>query len=184
MSISNLNQKLKTTLDSTTDVDTKDIAQSIESMRIMAANRRRAFERKWYDNNFFDDGHHFRYLSRTTNKIVDLSERATIYSPQRSIPKASRQIRGVANLLMASDPTPAVYPDPIDKQGSASEEAYKEEQDKQKDIARKRGLWLQELWKKDDLSGESIMDKISFMILLSMKHGVSFLQVWPDEQDE
>src|SRR5258708_39418029 len=104
----------KGSFESTANVETEDMGLAMEDMKMTAKSRRRIFERRWYDNNFFDDGFHFRYLSRSSNKIVDLSERATIYTPQRSIPKSSRQIRGISNLLMSSDPTPTVYPDPID----------------------------------------------------------------------
>ena len=112
-----LNSKLRKMYD-TNQVETKDVGQMVEELRLLAYSGRRVFERRWYDNNFFDDGFHYRYLSRTTNKIVDLSERATIYTPQRAIPKASRQIRGVANLLVSQDPTPAVYPE--EQQGEKS----------------------------------------------------------------
>ena len=54
----------------TSAVETKDIGQMVEEMRLLAYGQRRVFERRWYDNNFFDDGFHFRYLSRTTNKII------------------------------------------------------------------------------------------------------------------
>lgn len=145
----------------------------------------RIFERRWYDNNFFDDGFHFRYLSRSSNKIVDLSERSTIYTPQRSIPKASRQIRGIANLLMSSDPTPSIYPEPVQREDYGdNEDAYKAVVKNVKDIAQKKGWWLVNEWNKDDGSGETILDKLAFMVILTLKHGISFLKIWPDEHEE
>lgn len=164
----------------TSQIDTRDIAQTIEANRIVAYNHRRLHERRWYDNNFFDDGFHFRYLSRTTNKIVDLSERATIYTPQRAIPKASRQIRGIANLLLSSDPTPTVYPEEapqgVDPQQLAQvEKALKLE-------AEKRGYWLEEEWREADASGETILEKLALAVLLSAKHSVSYIKIWVDQQ--
>src|SRR3990167_6943572 len=100
---------------STNTVKTEDIGQVVDEIMRIQYDKRRGFERRWYDNNFFDDGYHFRYLSRSENKIVDLSERQSIYAPMRAIPKASRQIRGVANLLMSQDPIPIVYPEEVSK---------------------------------------------------------------------
>src|SRR3990172_2141395 len=97
----------------TSKLDIKGIGEAVDDMRNRAKDARMNFERHWYDNNFFDDGFHFRYWSRQQNKIVDLSANSTIYNPMRAIPKASRQIRGLANLLMGSDPTPVVYPERV-----------------------------------------------------------------------
>ena len=97
----------------TARVETDDIGQVVDELKNVAEGNRRSFERRWYDNKFFDDGYHFRFLQRSTNKIIDLSERTNIYNPTRAIPKASRQIRGVANLLMSNDPTPIVYPEKV-----------------------------------------------------------------------
>ena len=174
----------KNTFESTASVDTVDMGQAIEDMKATAKARRRVFERRWYDNNFFDDGFHFRYYTRSSNKVVDLSERSTIYTPQRSIPKASRQIRGISNLLMSQDPTPTVYPDPIARKSFPNDEMYQRALELTKRIAQMRGKWLVNEWGKDDGSGETILDKVALMTLLSMKHGVSYMEVWPDEQEE
>ena len=40
----------------TTDtLDTKQISQAIENMVVMYKLQRGSFERRWYDNNFFDE---------------------------------------------------------------------------------------------------------------------------------
>lgn len=97
-----------------TDILTKNqMGQAVEEMMSMVENQRWSHERRWYDNNFFDDGYHFRYMSRTENKIVDLSRASTIWAPMRSIPKASRQIRGVANLIASQRYVPVVYPEKV-----------------------------------------------------------------------
>ncbi len=179
---------------STSNVVTHDIAQSIEELVAVFKSSRRQFERRWYDNNFFDDGHHFRYLSRSTNKIVDLSERSTIYTPQRAIPKASKQIRGVANLLVVSDPTAVIYPEKVSvsnyppvlqadpntgQQTLVQNPEYQKALDEAKRIARQIGHWIGDEMKSQDLVG-----KLAQMIILTAKHGVSYLQVWPDAIEE
>lgn len=180
-----LGNKQSVNYESTAGLERDQMAQQIDEMKLTAKNRRRLFERRWYDNAFFDDGFHFRYLSRSSNKIVDLSERSTIYTPQRSIPKASRQIRGIMNLLMSSDPTPTVYPDPVDKNDYANNQVlYDEIVKNNKDIARKRGMWIEHEWREADKSGETVLDKVAFMVLLAMKFGVSYLKIWPDEHEE
>lgn len=177
--MANLNQDYDTS-----KIDTKNIALSIENMRLVAYNHRRIHERRWYDNNFFDDGYHFRYLSRSTNKIVDLSDRATIYTPQRAIPKASRQIRGIANLLLSSDPTPTVYPEEISRVEYPDDASYQAQKEKAKDIALKRGYWLLNEWKNPDSTGETLLEKLALMPILTAKHSISYMQIWPDAKYE
>ena len=75
----------------------------IDAMVAMASTHRKLFERNWYDNNLFDDGYHFRYVNRVTGRIVEQSDPVSSSMPQRAIPKASRQIRGVANLLLSQN---------------------------------------------------------------------------------
>lgn len=156
-----------------------EMGQVVEEMVTAAKSTRRGFERRWYDNNFFDDGYHFRYLSRQTNKIVDLSERANLYYPMRAIPKASRQIRGVTNLLMSNQFVPVVYPKRVIQQNYTSPEEYQAAQKLSKDTALRTGHWLQDEWKRQDL-----LDKLTLMCLLSMKHSVAFLKIWPDPDKE
>jgi len=177
---------------STNIISTHDIGQTVEELIRTSEWARKTHERRWYDNNFFDDGHHFRYLSRTTNKIIDQSERSTIYSPQRSIPKASRQIRGIANLLMSQNPTPTVYPErilqqqfpPITIQNPQTGQPtqmpnpqYQQALDAAKMAARKAGWWLESEYDEQD-----IIEKLAHMIILAAKHSVAFMQIWADPQ--
>lgn len=174
----------------TSRYEMKDMGQVVDSMMTTAQNGRRNFEKKWYDNNFFDDGHHFRYLSRLQNKIVDLSEKASLYSPMRSIPKASRQIRGVSNLLNSQDYIPVIYPEKVEKanfdqqtdqqtgqpvQNSEYEQALK----KSKNLAKRVGHWVTEEFKNQD-----IRSKMSLMTILSAKNYISYLQIMPDAEKE
>lgn len=164
---------------STDRVPTEEIGRTIDEMMKIAKDSRRNFERRWYDNNFFDDGYHFRYLSRSQNKIVDLSEKSTLYTPMRAIPKASRQIRGVANLLVATDPTPVVYPEKVDMTRYPVQQEYQLAQQQAQDVAKKSGQWLEDVFKEQD-----IVEKLAFMAILTAKHGISFMEIWPDSVEE
>src|SRR3990167_5723900 len=168
----------------TSTFDSERMAEQVNEMMRFSLNQRRPFERRWYDKNFFDDGYHYRYLNKVTNKIVDLSEKASLYNPMRAIPKASRQIRGVANLLLSNEPTPVIYPEKIDvaqfppqsiNGQTQPNPEYLEALKEAKRIAKLSGHWVEEEFKKQEL-----MEKIALMVILAGKHGVSFLQVWPD----
>lgn len=160
----------------TNAIKTEDMGQVVDDIMRIQYDKRRGFERRWYDNNFFDDGYHFRYMSRSENKIVDLSERQSIYAPMRAIPKASRQIRGVANLLMSQDPIPVIYPEEVStSQFITTPEEYQEAVKEAKRVAKAIGHWLEEEFKEQDL-----LEKIAFMTILTAKHGVSYMQIWPD----
>ena len=170
------------------------IGDAVDYMMQRAKDQRWAFERRWYDNNFFDDGYHFRYLSRTQNKIVDLSQASTVWAPMRSIPKASRQIRGVANLLTSRQYVPIVYPEKVYKGAfppiqqidpntgqpvMMPNPEYKQALEESKRIAGTTGHWLEEEYRKQNL-----LEKMAWMIILAAKHGVSYMQVWPDAINE
>lgn len=184
----------------TSRYEMKEMGQAVEAMMNTSQNGRRMFEKKWYDNNFFDDGHHFRYLNRQQNKIVDLSASASLYSPMRSIPKASRQIRGISNLITSQNYVPVVYPEKIEKanypvqqmqpqidpntgqpvQGQEPQNPeYEQALKVSKDMAKKEGHWLEEEFKKQD-----IIVKTSLMAILSAKNYVSYLQIMPDAEKE
>ena len=160
---------------STAKIPTADIGRIVDELMRVSKDSRRVHERRWYDNNFFDDGFHFRYLSRQQNKIVDLSERSTLWSPMRAIPKASRQIRGIANLMLRNDPIPVVYPEKVYKQAFNDPEEYKAAMDEAKRVAKTSGHWLSEEFKKHEMA-----EKLAHMVILSSKHSVSWMQVLPD----
>lgn len=168
------------------------VAQYIEELMVRYTTQRRPFERRWYDNNFFDDGYHFQYVSRETGKIVDTSRSAQLTGPKRSIPKASRQIRGVTSLLLQLEPYPAVYPERVPvmppvktmNQETGQEEVkedpkFKKAMEMAKENAKKVGFWLEEEWDNQDID-----EKLTHMLILAAKHGVSFLQVWIDAVTE
>ena len=179
----------------TSRYEMKDMGQAVDAMMSTAQNGRRNFEKRWYDNNFFDDGFHFRYLSRQQNKIVDLSEKASLYSPMRSIPKASRQIRGISNLINSQDYIPVIYPEKVEKANFPSQQGqidpqtgqpisevnpeYKQALDESKNLAKRVGHWITEEFKAQDLRS-----KLSLMTILSAKNYISYLQIMPDAEKE
>src|SRR3990172_11918774 len=178
----------------TNKIDSEQIGEIVQNLMTEAKDARRSFERRWYDNNFFDDGYYFRYLSRQQNKIVDLADRSTIYNPLRAIPKSSRQIRGMANLLINQQPFPVVYPEkvnsaafppvegidpqtgqPVEQPNPDYEAAVK----LAKQMARLSGHWVQEEFDK-----QNILEKIALMVILAAKHAVSFMEICPDPVKE
>lgn len=178
----------------TSGVTSQSIGQAVDDIMTTDTSERRNFERRWYDNNFFDDGYHFRYLSRTQNKIVDLTEKQSLWAPIRAIPKASRQIRGVANLLVSRDFVPSVYPEKISKYQYPSQQQsdpqtgqmvetpnpeYEMALKEAKRIAKSSGHWLQEEMKDHDIA-----ELIAYMVILASKHSISFMKIWPDAADQ
>lgn len=177
----------------TSKIKTRQIGQVIDEMMNGAAETRKGHERRWYDNNYFDDGYHFRYVSRQENKIVDWAEKTSIYNPLRAIPKASRQTRGVVNLLVSRDLIPVVYPEKVNKSaypmmrqpdpktGQVTnvspeyEAAVKEAQR----IAKTSGHWIDEEFK-----NQMVKEKLTLMGLLASRHSVSYIKIWPDAIDE
>jgi len=160
-------------------IPTSAIAQEVDKTVSYYENQRKSFERKWYDNNYFDDGYHFRYVSKTTGKVVDIGDRGSTNLPQRAIPKASRQIRGIANLLVGLEPTPTIYPEKVSTSNYPNPQYYQAALESSKMVARKTGVWLEEEWKKQHLK-----EKLIHMVILAAKHGVSFIEVWPDAVEE
>lgn len=160
-------------------ISTNALGMRIDEITTLYATQRHKFERRWYDNNFFDDGFHFRYVSRTTGKILDQSESSSLGMPQRSIPKASRQIRGVANLLLGPEYLPVIYPEAISKINYQDPLMYAAAEELAKEIAKKTGHFIQEEWREQHLK-----EKLIHMVILAAKHGVSFLQVWADGVEE
>lgn len=166
----------------TSRISTNEMPQMIEDFQRLAENQRNTYARHWYDNTFFDDGYHFRFISRSTGRIVDLGEKESLYASKRAIPKASRQIRGMANLVLSQDFIPQVRPEKVNVysyDGNAQDPEYKKAYDEAKSVAKKSGHWLEEEWKNQDLD-----IKLALMTVLTLKHGISFMEVWPDPVEE
>lgn len=154
-------------------------ASEIETFVQQEGNKRKPFERRWYNNNFFDDGYHYRFVSRSTGRVVDLASSQDTFIPYRAIPKASRQIRGVANLLLANDFLPVVYPEPIMASQFPDPTMFEQAREAAAKRAKRLGRWVQTLWEEKD-----VMDQIALMVLLTAKHGVSYMQIAADADNE
>ncbi len=166
--------------------DSEHIGQAMEELIQQAITQRRSHERRWYDNNFFDDGYHFRVISRKTGRVIDHVNRSQGYV-ERAIPRASRQIRGVTNLLFAAEPYPVVYPERILKSkypdiidpntGKHTENPeYAKVLEQAKKVARMRGLWLSTEWDEE----QHLPIKLIDLLLLAAKNSISWLQVYSD----
>lgn len=154
-------------------------ASYVEQLKKTAQVQRLNHERKWYDNNFFDDGYHFRYVSRTTGKILDTTKQNDKDMPMRAIPKASRQIRGVANLLLGPEYVPVVYPEEVTPAAYRTPEEYQASLKKTQTDAKISGLWIENEWEENSLK----MDIVD-MVLMASKNSVSYLKVYPDYRRE
>lgn len=164
--------------------DSRAVGKMVEDMNFQAVMRRRAWERRWYNTNWFDDGLHFRVLSKRTGQIIDHVQRYSGFI-ERAIPRASKQIRGIGALLLTPEYYPVVYPERITeedyrdkKTGVVDQQKLEKAREDAKESARKRGIFLQTTWE-DELELEL---KLMDMILLSAKHGISFLQIYTDPE--
>src|SRR5579859_1168568 len=164
--------------------DTKAIGKLVEDMNFQAIMRRRAWERRWYNTNWFDDGLHFRVMSKRTGQIIDHVQRYSGFI-ERAIPRASKQIRGIGSLLLTPNYYPVVYPERTTEEeyrdkrtGQVDVQKYLLAQKEAKENAKKQGIFLQTTWE-DELQLEL---KLMDMILLTAKNGISFLQIYTDPQ--
>ena len=167
-------------------VNSDRIGQTIEEMVDQAIIRRRPHERRWYDNNFFDDGFHFRTVSRRTGQIIDHAARTNGYV-ERAIPRASRQIRGVSNLLFAAEPYPVMYPKRISmsqfkdpQTGEVDKEAYEAAIKQAKEVAQKQGIWISNEWNDEQELNVKLIDAL----IKAAKNSVSWVQVSSDTKKQ
>jgi len=163
----------------TSDVPTRGMGDAVDQMMTAAESTRRGHERRWYDNEFFDDGKHFRYISREENKIVDWAEKTSIYNPLRAIPKASRQIRGLVNLLVSQNFVPVIYPERVEMSNYDDPVMYEAAKQTAMIIARQTGHWITEEFKNND-----VLEKLTLMAMLSSKNSVSYMKIWPNSIKE
>lgn len=162
--------------------DSRAIGKYVEDSNFQAIMRRRAWERRWYNTNWFDDGLHFRSMSKRTGQIIDHVGRNNGFI-ERAIPRASKQIRGIGALLLTPEYYPVVYPERTteeDYRNKITQEidtkSFEQAKAQAKEMARKQGIFLQTTWE-DDLQLDL---KLADMILLTAKNGISFLQVYTD----
>ncbi len=162
--------------------DSRAIGKMVEDMNFQAIMRRRAWERRWYNTNWFDDGLHFRVMSKRTGQVIDHVQRNSGFI-ERAIPRASKQIRGIGALLLTPNYYPVVYPERTTQEkyrdkitGQVDVKRYQQAQEMAKQEARMRGIFLQTTWE-DELDLEI---KLMDMILLTAKNGISYLKIYTD----
>ena len=163
-------------------IPSENIGQAVEELVNQAVIQRRKHERRWYDNQFFDDGYHFKVISRKTGRVIDTIGKLTGFV-ERTIPRASLQIRGVSNLLYSADPYPVVYPERISIEdfrlpnGQVDQQAYMQAYEKAKQVARKQGKWLTTEWENSDLE-----IKLIEMMVLAAKQSIAYIQVYSEPE--
>ncbi len=160
--------------------NSSNIGMAMEQLVTDAVSRRRSHERRWFDNNFFDDGYHFRVVSKKTGRVIDHVNTSNAYV-ERAIPRASRQIRAVSNLLFAAEPVPVVYPERMSVEqfttptGEFDPQAYAQKYKENKRVARLRGTWITTEWDELDMSL-----KLIDMLMLTAKNSISYMQIYSD----
>lgn len=154
----------------------RDEAHNIETTFQEMVDNRFKYERNWHENNFFDDGFHYRFISNETRQVIDYSDANSILNPKRAIPKASRQIRGVVNLLLANRPTPVAYPETMLEGNYSSMQVYEQAVQREYADVKNTSIWLLSEW--DRL--RFLPYHLPFALLLAAKQGVSFIQAYPD----
>lgn len=164
---------------STSNIKSENIGRVISDLKMNVSSLRKPFERRWFDNDFFDDGFHYKFVSRATGKMVDLSENGNIYNPFRSIPKASKQIRSIINTLLQNEYVPVVYPRRLIEENYTDGMQFQAAFKIAKDDAKKKGLWLENMWKEQDLK-----QLIAQLFLIASKQSTSWLKIWPDAENE
>src|ERR1035437_9843411 len=139
--------------------DSRAIGKMVEDMNFQAIMRRRAWERRWYNTNWFDDGLHFRVMSKPTGQIIDHVGRNSGFI-ERAIPRASKQIRGIGALLLTPEYYPVVYPQRVTEEdfrdkrtGQIDTQRLEKAREDAKENAKKQGIFIQTTWE-DELNLE------------------------------
>ena len=184
----------------TTHLTTKQISHHTDQVIQLSETQRKQFARRWYDNNFFDDGYHFRFVHPKTGRVIDHTD-SDLFHHRRAIPKASRQIRGMANLLQSRNFVPIIFPEYVSPRKFDNRNPIVNPQSQQpltddsgkpmteydiavkvaKEYAQRTGRWIINQWDEDKMDIQSLINE---MMINTMKHGVSFLQVWADPVDQ
>ncbi len=162
----------------------EELAAKIESTFKAYSDARFKYERQWYINDNFYDGNHFVWWRKSTGTIDRIQPpRGTV---MRSIPKASRQLDSIQNLILANHPRWTVYPEPepIPPEGTDTQtppgatpsiDPSKSSEDK----AKRSGQWLET--KYDELN----MDELSAeLVHYGLKFPCSFFKIGFDPSED
>lgn len=156
------------------------VAQQVKDAIANYRQMRVKYERTWYDNNYFDDGFHFRYVSRNTGRIIDKTNASNAPNKMRAIPKASKQIRGIANLLTSTNPHPVLYPErQLISKFNGDVELWNQAKKMAQEIAKKQSHWLN-----NEMDEDEVINKLTEIIILACKNSVAYLKVTPDPINE
>jgi hypothetical protein len=98
----------------------------------------------------------------------------------RAIPKASKQIRGIANLLTSTRPHPVLYPErKLLSAFNGDVELWQQAKKMAMEIAKKQSHWLN-----NEMDDDEVIDKLTEIIILTCKNSVAFLKITPDPLNE
>lgn len=162
------------------EMSDEELKKELASIKTNYEIGRKHWERNWYDNNFFDDGYHYMFVSPDTGVAVDYGVNGNPFEPRRAIPKTSRQIRGISNLLLANRPSPVIYPMKLVKENFSDPQRYEQVKKAASDLALKVGKWVEIEWDDQEL----IQSKLPLMMILTAKHSVSYLKMWGNSFEE
>ena len=119
------------------------------------------YRRQWYLNDNFYEGRHFVWWRKSTGTIDRIQPPKGMVL--RSIPKASKAIDVIQNLILANDPRWVVYPEK-DMEGNIGKE--------QEGIAKRSAEWLDFQW--DRLN---MREELGSLVHFALKFPFSFIQV-------
>lgn len=119
------------------------------------------YRRQWYLNDNFYDGRHFVWWRKSTGTIDRVQPPRGMVL--RSIPKSSKAIDTIQNLILANDPRWVVYPEK-DMEGNIGQP--------QEDIAKRSAQWLDFQWDRLNMKEE-----IGSLVHYALKFPFSFIQV-------
>lgn len=145
--------------------DEKDWISYLKNCFTAYSDARFRFERNWYVADNFYDGNHFVWFKKETGTIDKITApKGTVL---RAIPKASKQVEVVQNLIITNSYKWTAYPE-ADSSGEISEEAG--------EVARRQGQWLQ--YQFDQMNMDA---KIADLVLYALKFPVSFMEFYPTD---
>jgi hypothetical protein len=150
------------------DVKTgEDMVVYLKSCWTAYSDARFRFERNWYIADNFYDGNHFVWFKKETGTIDKITApKGTVL---RAIPKASKQVEVVQNLIISNSYKWTAYPQP-DDQGQISDDATK--------FALRQGQWL-----RTQFDNMNMDKKIADLVLFALKFPVSFWEFYPTEDN-
>lgn len=145
------------------DSDKENVVTWVDTKLQSYSDARFRFERNWYVADNFWDGNHFVWWRKSTGTIDRIQPpKGTVL---RQVPKLKKQFEAMANLIMANDPRWIAYPD----------EANEEENDRTEQYARRRRMWLENVWDDENMKGKCVD-----AVIAALKFPYSAFEVYTD----